>query len=165
MRVILIFLLYFLHLPVSADNIKIGFIDTQQVIVNLSKYKNGVERIALEFEPKKRELLDLFNHIELLRENIDLNPQTDSSDSLEIKLSKLADLEESFEQETEFWQNAINNEKVYLLKNIETLINESIRAFAIEEDYDFILYDNVAFVSDQANITQLIIEKIEKYSP
>ena len=33
---------------------------------------------------------------------------------------------------------------------------------AVEEGYDLILYKDVVFVSDKVNITQQIIEKIEK---
>ena len=118
--------------------------------------------MSREFEPKKQELLDLFKHIELLRANIEFNKKTSTLDSDEIELAKLKDLEESFEKETEFWQKSINSKKINLLNKIESLINISINEYAIEEGYDLILYKDVVFVSDKVNITQQIIEKIEK---
>jgi len=165
MRALVLFFFSFLCLFVNAENIKIGFIDTKQVIVNLSKYKQSVDALSREFEPKKQELLDLFKYIELLRENIESNTKTGTSDTDEIELSKLENLEESFERETEFWQKAMNNKKLNLLKKIEILINETINSFAIEKGYDLILYENVAFVSNEVNITQHIIDEIEKLSP
>ena len=39
------------------------------VVNNLTLYKDGKNLIASEFEQKKQELLDLFNHIELIRSN------------------------------------------------------------------------------------------------
>ena len=51
------------------------------------------------------------------------------------------------------------------LNKIESLINTSINEYAVEENYDLILYKDVAFVSDTVNITQQIIEKIENQSP
>ena len=165
MRALVLFFFSFLCLFVNAENIKIGFIDTEQVIVNLSKYKQSVDALSREFEPKKQELLDLFKYIELLRESIESNTKTGTSDADEIELSKLADLEESFERETEFWQKAMNTKKLNLLKKIEILINETINSFAIEKGYDLILYENVAFVSNEVNITQHIIDEIEKLSP
>ena len=151
-----------LCLSASAQNIKIGFIDTEKIVFNLPQYKKSIEVITREFEPKKQELLDLFKHIELLRENIELNKKTNNSNSNEIELSKLKDLEESFEKETEFWQKSMNSNKIILLNKIENLINISINDYATEEGYDLILYKDVAFVSDKVNITQKIIEKIEK---
>ena len=162
MRVLVLFFLSALCLTANAQSLKIGFIDTEQVIINLTQYKNSVDRLSREFEPKKQELLDLFNHIELIRANIEFNKKTSTLDSDEIELAKLKDLEESFEKETEFWQKSMNSNKINLLNKIENLINISINDYAIEEGYDLILYKDVAFVSDKVNITQKIIEKIEK---
>ena len=165
MRVLVLFFLSALCLTANAQSLKIGFIDTEQVIASLTQYKNSVNALSREFEPKKQELLDLFNHIELLRENIKLKKITNTSDSDGIELAKLKDLEESFEKETEFWQKSMNSKKINLLNKIESLVNNSINEFALEENYDLILYKDVAFVSGKVNITQQIIEKIIKQSP
>jgi outer membrane protein len=162
MRVLVLFFLSALCLSASAQSLKIGFIDTDQVIASLSQYKNSVAEISREFEPKKQELLDLFKHIELLRAKIELNQKTSTLDSDEIELAKLKNLEESFEKETEFWQKSMNSSKIKLLNKIESLINTSINEYALEKGYDLILYKDVVFVSDKVNITQQIIKKIEK---
>ena len=49
-----------------------------------------------------------------------------------------------------------------LLKEIELIINQTINEYAIRENYDLILYENIAFVSEKVNITQEIINEIEK---
>ena len=165
MRVLAIFFLSALCLSANAQILKIGFIDTEQVIVNLTQYKKSLNEISREFEPKKQELLDLFRHIELLRENIEFNKITSTLDSDGKELAKLKNLEENFEKETKFWQKSINSKKITLLNKIESLINASINEYAAKENYDLILYKDVAFVSDKVNITQQIIEKIEKQSP
>ena len=162
MRALVLFFLSALCLSANAQSLKIGFIDTEQVIVNLTQYKNSVDKLSREFEPKKQDLLDLFKHIELLRANIEFNKKINTLGSNEMELAKLKDLEESFEKETEFWQKSMNINKINLLNKIENLINISINEYAIEEGYDPILYKDVAFVSDKVNITQQIIEKIEK---
>ena len=162
MRVLTKLLLCFCCLSANAESAKIGFIDPEKIIVNLSQYKESLDKISLEFGPKKQELLDLFNHIELLRANIESSKKTGVTESNEISLIKLQDLEESFERETEFWQKTMNNKKIKLLNKIESLINTAINDYAIEEGYDLILFKDVAFVSDKVNITRQIIEKIEK---
>jgi outer membrane protein len=162
MRVLVLFFLSAICLTATAQSLKIGFIDTEQVIVNLTQYKDSVDKLSREFEPKKQELLDLFKHIELLRANIEFNKKTSTLDSDLMELAKLKDLEESFKKETEFWQKSMNSNKINILNKIENIINSSINDYAIEEGYDLILYKDVAFVSDKVNITQQIIEKIEK---
>jgi outer membrane protein len=165
MRVLLIFFLSTFCLSANAQNIKIGFIDTEKIVFNLAQYKNSVDTISREFEPKKQELLDLFKHIELLRAKLETSKKTSTSESDEMALAKLAELEESFEKETDFWQKSVNSKKIKLLNKIESLVNATIKEFAIEEGYDLILYKDVVFVSNKVNITQKIIEKIEKRSP
>jgi len=162
MRALVVFFCCLFCFSSNAENIKVGFIDTNQVVTSLSQYKSSLEQISIQFEPKKQELLDLFKHIELVRSKIDLIKKSNSSQPLEDELIKLSNLEISFKQETEFWQKTMNNQKIGLLNEIEILINRVINEYAIRENYDLIVYDNVAFVSDKIDITQEIILEIEK---
>ena len=162
MKALAIFFLSLLCISSYANNIKIGFIDTNQVVTSLSQYKLSIDKISSEFEPKKKELLDLYNHIELVRTKIDVILKSDSSKSIQDELTKLSTLEKSFKQETEFWQENMNNKKIVLLKEIEILVNQTINEYAKRENYDLILYENIAFVSDKVDISKEIIAEIEK---
>jgi outer membrane protein len=162
MRIIVLSFLALLSFNAFAETLKIGYIDTDQVVNNLPQYQQNVDRLSNEFEPKKQELLDLFNHIELLRAKIIIINDSENKENLQRELSKLTSLEESFKQETEFWQVTMNNRKVELLQKIELLINNTINELAISESYDLILYKNAAFVSDKVNITNKVIERIQK---
>jgi len=161
MRALVFFFFCLLNLSLNASTIKIGYIDTNQVVSSLTLYKQSIDSIAREFEPKKQELLDLFNHIELLRSKIDNINQTSNNESIEAELLKLSNLEMSFQQETEFWQKTMDNKKIKLLTEINMIINQAINEFATKEQFDLILYENVAFSSDKVNITDNIIELIE----
>ena len=161
MRTILFFFICLVSLSSNASTIKIGFIDTNQVVSSLTLYKQSIDSIAREFEPKKQELLDLFNHIELLRTKINNINKTNNNESIEAELLKLSNLEMSFQQETEFWQKTMDLKKIELLNEIEMIINQAINQYANQEQFDLILYENVAFSSDKVNITDNIIELIE----
>ena len=161
MRALVFFFFCLLSLSSNASTIKIGFIDTNQVVSSLTLYKQSIDSIAREFEPKKQELLDLFNHIELLRAKINNINKTNNNESIEAELLKLSNLEMSFQQETEFWQKTMDLKKIELLNEIEMIINQAINQYANQEQFDLILYENVAFSSDKVNITDNIIELIE----
>ena len=161
MRVFAIFLLAFLAFPVTAEPIKIGYIDTEKVVNSLSQYQQENDGIIQEFESKKQELLDLFNHIELVRANLNKIDKSLNENDFQIELNKVLELESSFQQETEYWQEKINQKKIDLLQKIEIVINKAIKEFAINEGYDLILYENAAFVSNNINITNKIISIIE----
>ena len=162
MRSTLFFFFCFICLVSNAKDIKIGFVDPHKVVTSLTQYKQSIELISSEFEPKKQELLDLFNHIELVRSKIDSINKSNSNESIQIELTKLSNLEQGFKKETEFWQNTINNRKIDLLKEIELVVNQTINEYALRENFDLILYENIAFVSDEVNITDEIIAEIEK---
>ena len=162
MRVFALFLLAFLAFPVTAESIKIGYIDTEKVVNSLTQYQQENADIIKEFESKKQELLDLFNHIELVRANLSKIDKSLNESDFQIELNKVLDLESSFQQETEYWQEKINQKKIDLLQKIEIVVNEAIKEFAITEGYDLILYENAAFVSKNVNISNKIISIIEE---
>ena len=164
MRILAISCLTLLSFSAWTETVKIGYIDTQKVVTNLPQYHQSIAQISEEFEPKKQELLDLFKHIELLRERIITINNTEKKENLQIELSKLTLLEESFKKETEYWQETMNTKKIELLQKIELLINKTINDLAISESYDLILYENAAFVSDEVNITNKVIQRIQNNS-
>lgn len=161
MRVFGLILLAFLAFPATAEPIKIGYIDTEKVVNSLTQYQQENNGIIQEFESKKQELLDLFNHIELVRANLNKIDKSLNENDFQIELNKVLELESSFQQETEYWQEKINQKKIDLLQKIEIVINKAIKEFAINEGYDLILYENAAFVSKNINITNKIISIIE----
>jgi outer membrane protein len=165
MRFLALFFFTILITPINAQTIKIGYIDVEKVINNLSQYQQENNALIQQFEPKKQQLLDLFKHIELLKNNLNNVETTVSNETYQKELEKISELEISFQTDTELWQQQLNQEKRESLQKIETMINLVIEKFATSENYDLILYQNAAFVSDQVNITNQIILKIEELSP
>ena len=165
MRVVVLFLLALLVTSTNAQSIKIGYINVEEVINSLSQYQHDNDSLIQQFEPKKQQLLDLFKHIELLKENLNNLDRSLNNETYQEELNKIKELEVSFQLETELWQQQLNQKKIESLQKIETMINLAIEEFATSEKYDLILYQNAAFVSDQVNITNKIISEIEGTSP
>ena len=165
MRVIVLFFLALLVTPINASSIKIGYIDVEKIINSLPQYQKDNNSLVQRFEPKKQQLLDLFKHIELLKNNLNNNETTASNETYQKELEKIRELEISFQTDTELWQQQLNQKKRESLQKIEAMINRAIEEFAVAENYDLILYQNAAFTSDEVNISNKIISKIEELSP
>ena len=165
MRFLALFFFTILITPINAYSIKIGYIDVEKVINNLSQYQQENNALIQQFEPKKQQLLDLFKHIELLKKNLNNVDRSISNETYQKELDNIRELEISFQTDTELWQQQLNQKKRESLQKIETMINLVIEKFATSENYDLILYQNAAFVSDQVNITNQIISKIEGTFP
>ncbi len=67
MRAFAILVLALLTGLASAQSIKIGYLNIEEVVNNLTQYRLGNERITDNFDSRKKELLSLFKHIELLK--------------------------------------------------------------------------------------------------
>ena len=165
MKFIALFFLALFVISASAHPTKIGYINIEEVVNNLSQYKQENNLLIQEFEPKKQQLLDLFEYIELLKGNLKNIDESTNTSLYEDELVKIKDLEISFKTETELWQKQLNQKKLESLQKIEVVINQAIKEFSIAENYDLILYQNAAFVSDEINISNKIISKIEGLSP
>ena len=165
MRAVVLFLLAFLVTSVNAESIKIGYIDVEEVINSLPQYHHDNDSLIQQFEPKKQQLLDLFKHIELLKKNLNDVDRSINNEDYQKELENIRGLEASFQKETKLWQEQLNQKKYESLQKIEVMINKAIEEFSISENYDLILYQNAAFVSDQVNITNQIISIIQRASP
>ena len=165
MRLIVLVLLTLIVISINAHPVKIGYIDVEKVVNSLSQYQKDNEILSQQFEPKKQELLDLFKHTELLKKNLNNVDNSTNNEAYQKELDKIRDLEIVFQTETELWQQQLNQKKLELLQKIETMINKAIKEYAASENYDLILYENAAFVSDELNISNNIISKIEELSP
>jgi outer membrane protein len=83
-----------------------------------------------------------------------------SEESLQNKVDNINKLKVYFKKETELWQQQLTKKKLIALDRIQTLINRIIIKVAMDEKYDLILYQEVAFVSDEINISDMIIAKM-----
>jgi len=166
MRAFAVLVLAFLTGLAAAESIKIGYLNIEEVVNNLTLYRQGNERIAEKFDSRKKELLNLFEHIELLKESLSTKSNQVTTESYENDIKHINKLEINFQKDTELWQYQINQEKQLLLHQIELLINQSVERLAKDGLYDLILYDKVAFTSDKiVDISNNIINMIETPSP
>ena len=165
MRFLALFFFTLLVTSINAHSVKIGYINVEEVINNLSQYQQENDSLIQQFEPKKQQLLDLFKHIELLKKNLKNVDRSINNETYQKELNNIRELEVGFQKETELWQQQLNQRKLESLQKIESIINKAIEEFAVTENYDLILYQNAAFVSDEVNISNNIISKIEGLSP
>ena len=145
MRFLALLFFTILATSINAHSIKIGYIEVEKVVNNLSQYQQENNALIQQFEPKKQQLLDLFKHIELLKKNLNKVETSISDETYQKEVDNIRELELSFQTDTELWQQQLNQKKRESLQKIEAMINGAIEEFAIAENYDLILYQNAAF--------------------
>lgn len=151
---------FFTSSPVSAESLKIGYIHIDKIIEESSFYNSANDQLNKQFEPKQKELFDLLEHINLLKQS--LNLESDKAPKKE-KIEKIQILETELQFEAQNWQQELNQKQIELLQEIELVINKVVNDYAIRKKYDLILYENIAFVSEKLDLTAKIIEELEKF--
>ena len=111
MRILTLFFSLLIFTSSYAENIKIGYIDVDLVINSLTKYQEDNESLILNFQPKKVRLLELFNSIELLKENLTKSEEFLSEENYSKEFEKIRNLEINFQKETELWQSELSDQK------------------------------------------------------
>ena len=162
MRFLSVFALALLATNVFAHDLKIGYIDIEKVVKNTPQYQQDIDTINERFQQTKDELLALFDHINLLKDNLAKTNKEPQADDYSKKLNNLKKLELYFQQETIAWNEQLKGERAAAIKRIEIFINKIIKKYGIDKEFDIIFYQNVAFVSDEVDITQLIIDQIQE---
>ena len=86
----------------------------------------------------------------------------DTLSKLEIKseIKKITDLEQQLKGQASSLKKQLALRNTQELSKIQDLINQTIKAIAIEKKFDLILYQEVAYVSKELNITPLIAEQL-----
>ncbi len=161
MRALFFLIASLIFINVNAENIKIGYVDVDEVIKNSSLYNMANNQLFEEFEPRKEQLLILYEDIGRLKSKVKLPNDINDDFIYHNTIKKIQLLESSFTKESDQWQQDLNEKQIDLLKEIELKINIAINDFASSKNYDLILYENVAFVSNKVDITQQIINEID----
>ena len=162
MRFLSAFALALLVTNAFAHDLKIGYIDIEKVVKNIPQYQQDIDTINGRFQQTKDELLAIFDHVNLLKDNLAKTNKEPQADDYSKKLNNLKKLELHFQQETIAWNEQLNVERATAIKRIEIFINKIIKKYGIDKEFDIIFYQNVAFVSDEVDITQLIIDQIQE---
>lgn len=171
MRKVLIIILFFLitNIIVSQKGVKIGYIDTEYILENLSEYSKVSERLEsqaqkwnLEIQKKKREILRMKET--LSAERILLTNELIEEMEQEILIEE-NDLEEFLQKK--FGPNGdLIIQKTQLIQPIQDQIFNAIREIAKSKKYDFIFdksSDLVMLYSDKRyDISDQIIQTISR---
>jgi len=165
MKALFFFIISLIFVNLYAENIKIGYVEVDEVIEKSSLYNTANNQLFIEFEPRKKQLLFLYDEIDKLRSKIQLPNDIDDDIVYHNNIKKIQLLQAEITEKSDQWQQDLNEKQINLLNEIELKINIAINDFALSNNYDLILYENGAFVSTEVDITQEIINLIELHSP
>lgn len=157
-----LFTAFFATTVFAADNLKIGFVNMKQLLNESTMVAEINAKLQKRFSEPKKQLEDMARSIQEQEKEIKRNELmmtdskiTKSKQDLIEKVKKFREMEAKLGQELQ----AVQNEELGVFREEVRKVLDEI---AQQESYDLILNDGVMYASKSVNITDKILERLNK---
>ena len=157
-----VFFLLALSTTLQAESTKIGYINIDHIVKSSPQFIQANQAVIERFEPKEKQLLDLGEQLQSLVDQYNNNAKSLSKDERTTQLKKISALENNLKQQALTLKNQLKQVNEQELSKIQDLINQVVKEIAINQNFDLILYQEVAYASQSVNITSLVSQKLRE---
>jgi outer membrane protein len=144
----------------QAQPLKIGYINIDHLVSSSPQFIQANQTVIKEFQPQERQLLALRKQVQLSVDTFNKNSKTLTQSERKTEIKKIANLERQLKQQARALKKQLNLINEQELNKIQDLINRVIKQVAEDQNFDLILYQEVAYVSKKINITPIISQKL-----
>lgn len=149
-----IVLFLFATTAVSADDIKIGYIDGVKLIEQAPQGDAAKAALEAEFKPREQKIIELRTKIRDAEESLD-----PKSEDLSKKQRELRDQRRDLKRMQQEMREDLNLRRNEELANLQKLISNAIIKMAKQENFDLIVQDAV-YASSTIDITDAVLDKL-----
>jgi outer membrane protein len=154
------FILVLLSGSLQAQPLNIGYINIDHLVSSSPQYIQANQVVIKAFQPQEKQILALSKRIQLSADNFKKNSKTLTQSERKTEIKKIANLERQLKQQARALKKQLNLKNEQELSKIQDLINQVIKQVAEDQNFDLILYQEVAYVSKKINITPIISQKL-----
>ena len=154
------FILVLLNGSLQAQPLKIGYINIDHLVSSSPQFIQANQVVIKAFQPQEKQLLALSKRIQLSADTFNKNSKTLTQSERKTEIKKIANLERQLKQQARSLKKQLNLKNKQELNKIQDLINRVIKQVAEDQNFDLILYQEVAYVSKKINITPIISQKL-----
>ena len=157
-----IFFLLALSAAPQAESSKIGYINIDHIVKSSPQFIQANQAVIERFEPQEKQLLNMSEQLQSLVDQYNTSANTLSNDERNTQLKKITTLEDNLKQQALNLKNQLKQINDKELSKIQDLINQVVKEIAISQNFDLILYNQVAYASQSVNITSLVSQKLRE---
>ena len=139
---------------------KIGYINIDHLVTSSPQFIQANQEVIKEFQPQEKDLVILAQQIQDLADKFNKISKTLNQSERKSEVNKIAKLERQLKQRATALKKQLELRNFQELGKIQDLINQIIEEVAQEEEFDLILYQQVAYASKKINITPIISQKL-----
>jgi outer membrane protein len=154
------FILVLLNGSLQAQPLKLGYINIDHLVSSSPQFIQANQVVIKAFQPQEKQLLTLSKQIQLSADTFNKNRKTLTQVERKTEIKKIANLEYQLKQQAQTLKKQLKLKNEQELSKIQDLINRVIKQVAKDQNFDLILYQEVAYASKKINITPIISQKL-----
>lgn len=167
MKIKLYYFLYILFLAsispsLYAQDIRLGFVNTAQIMNEAPQAAAARERLKKEFKSRDEKIVALQNDLKSLEEEMYKNSPIMNDNLRNQNEHKVVSLKRDIKRAKEEFNEDLNIRRNEELTKLQKQVYETIVAVAKEKNYDVILGDSVLFASKRVDLTGQVIQKLKQ---
>lgn len=159
----IVLLLSGLLLQISAAHaeLKIGFVDVPRILDNSPQAELASKRLEQEFAPRQRSLVDAQKSLRRLEEKLVTDGDVMSESQRRNLERDIINQKRELKRSQDEFREDLNIRRNEELSKLQRQIHEAIVGLARQERYDLVLTQGVIHVSEQINITDKVLNRLQ----
>lgn len=162
LQLLLIGSLAFAAGTVNAADVKIGFVNVEQILKDAPQTAESGRKLEKEFSGRQQELERMAKQIKDHETSLDKDSLTMSETDRRNKERDLSNMKIDFQRKQRELREDVNLRKNEELSSLQDRINKAVTSVAESEGYDLVVYSGVAYASKKADITDKVLKSLGK---
>ena len=155
----LVLLFGLLALAAHADEVKVGFVNTDRIFREANTAKAAQAKLEQEFAKREKELNDLGASLKTASDRFEREAPTLSESQRTLRQKQLLDQDRDFQRKRREFQEDLNARKNEELQQVLDRANRVVRQVAEQEKFDVILQEAV-YINPKLDITDKVIRAL-----
>ncbi len=144
---------------VSAQQLRIGYVDMKQVLDNAPQVLAGREKLDQEFRPRNDAIMVEEERANTLEQRL---AQGDLDEEAKFRLEReVRELQRSVNRQREDLRDELSFRRTEEVQRLEDQINIAVQEIARNNGYDLILSSPVVYADQSLDITSLILQQLQ----
>jgi outer membrane protein len=144
---------------VNAQELKIGFVNTDRIFREASTAKAAQVKLEQEFSKREKELVDLGNSLKNASEKFEREAPTLAESQRNTRQKQLMEQDREFQRKRREFQEDLNTRKNEEQQVVIERANLAVKRVAETEKYD-IIFQEAAYINPKHDITEKVIKSL-----
>jgi outer membrane protein len=145
--------------PVTAQQLRVGYVDMKQVLDNAPQVLAGREKLDLEFRPRNETIEFQERQAQSMEDRLQMG---DLPEDAKVRLDReLRELRRNVNRQKEDLRDELSFRRTEEVQKLEDQINLAVQEIARDNGYDLILSSPVVYADPSLDITQLILDQLK----